>query len=364
MNPDWAFVTSPMFFAHGRQQDACATDVLTNSRFVRLGLPVFTAARFFLGPRTVAEAGAAGISPSVIRAGLACGALVRADNPLLPELEMWERHGWSRAAFLLFSQLDLDYVEPVETAGSLGELTEFRRGTIYGYLDDDPYPQRHTSTSAAILDLSCDRAESEPDLDAMVRRRSIRRFTAAPIRAEQFGGILHEATENIRIAEDSQAEGDPYFLLNSFYSWLEIYVVVQGVAEIERGVYQYVPQSHQLLSVGPAVDDAEIASCIQQQTWVGGAGFCMFVCADWRRYMWLYRHSRAYINLLIQAGEFSQEVLQAAYARGLGGWVTPALSESKAAGLLRLSDVHQDPVLFIKIGPPRAAGAEESMVDG
>jgi SagB-type dehydrogenase family enzyme len=163
-----------------------------------------------------------------------------------------------------------------------------------------------------------------------------------PVAAGTLGALLHHATANVRMAEDSKASGDPYYLLNSFYTWLHVYVVVQGVEGIRRGVYQYDFDENALLAVGTQPSDEDLASTIQGQNWIGGGGVSVFVVVQWDRYQWLYRHSRAYLNLLIQIGEFAQELLQAAYQLGLVGWLTPAVAESRAAAMLGLDAVDSD----------------------
>ena len=92
---------------------------------------------------------------------------------------------------------------------------------------------------------------------------------------------------------------------------------------------------------------------MQGQRGIQGTGFVVFVVADLRGYAWLYRHSRAYIHLLIQVGELGQEMLMAATELGLAGWVTPAVHESRAGALLGLRDDDSLEVLsMVKLGRP------------
>jgi SagB-type dehydrogenase family enzyme len=190
-------------------------------------------------------------------------------------------------------------------------------------------------------------------LDSLVARRCVRSFAGDPIPLEVLASILVESTRLLRAAEHSKVDGDPVSLLNSYFAWLQIYIVVQGVDQITRGVYQYDPLGNHLRWVGPARSDDEIAVCVHGQTWIGGGGFCLFAAAQWDRYMWVYRHARAYMNLLVQVGEFGQEVLFPACRLGLGAWMTPAIYESAAARLLALEPLAEDAVFFLKIGPPK-----------
>jgi SagB-type dehydrogenase family enzyme len=344
-------VSSPLFFVHPSRAEAIAIECSRGQRFSKLSRQAFELIYLFLDPAPLSLAFEQGYDARQIEEALDAGLLVRAGTKEHETLQLWEEHGWSYAAYLLFTQQNLDYLEPVDSGLSLPELSELRRRHIQLYIDEEAYPERRLADSALIIALP----DAEPittSLDALVARRSCRAFNLASITLDDFSRTLFTSTIRVRMAEDSKASGDPYYLLNSFYTWLDVYVAVQGVEGLERGIYQYDTLRHELRHVNKLGDDKEISSCIQRQDWIGGGGFSLFVVVEWHRYMWLYRHSRAYINLLVQLGEFGQEVLQAAYSIGLAGWLTPAVNESLAAAFLRLDTAREDAMSFIKIGPP------------
>lgn len=352
MNKDTLLIASPLFFIHPPRRAERAIDAVHNQRFSALGPQVFELISFFLEPTRVGSAVDAGYRTENIEEAVKVGVLLPYEGQLSEDARRWENHRWSRAAYLTFSQLDLSYVEPTEEFEELKELSDFRRVAIQNYLEEHPYPDILLKEDPGPIKLPAVEFDVQPDLDAMLKRRSVRFFSDQPVKLNTFSAVLFEATRNVRIAEDSKKDGDPYFLLNSFYSWLNIFLAVQGVEGIARGIYQYDPLKHQLHTVTQGLDDQQIIECIQYQKWINGAGFCLFVVVQWDRYMWIYRHSRAYLNLLIQIGEFGQEVLQAMNCRGLGAWMTPAITETKASGLLELDPLRQDAMYFIKIGPP------------
>lgn len=352
MSSDTLLIASPLFFVHPSRGGVRAVDVTRNQRFAKLAPQVFELINFFVKAATVGAAKDAGLSPEIVEEAVAAGILIPYEGGPTEDALRWENHRWSRSAYLVFSQLDLDYVEPTEDFVELQGLSDFRRTAISNYLEEHPYPERLLKVSDNPITLSPAELDPEPDLDAMLNRRSVRFFSESPVKFDTFSSLLFEATKNVRLAEESKKGGDPYFLLNSFYSWLNIFLAVQGVEGVPRGVYQYDPLKHQLHPVAEGLEDIQIIECIQHQKWINGAGFCLFVVVQWDRYMWVYRHSRAYLNLLIQLGEFGQEVLQAMSRRGLGAWMTPAITESKAAALLQLDSSQQDAMYFIKVGPP------------
>jgi SagB-type dehydrogenase family enzyme len=329
-----------------------ARDGLSAQAFNRISRDACQILGFFLDPHTREEAFAVGISNARVDEALEANLILEANSELAAAALQWETNNWSRAAFLVFSQMNLQYLEPhPEKAIQLRTLTEFRRRTIAEYQQRASYPARRSRRGSTIT-LSVPE-KSDFDLDALVSRRSVRSFSREPISFACFSRVLYEATTNCRDAEDSKSTGDPYFILNSFYSWLTLYVVVQGVDEIERGSYWYDPIEHQLVEIKSDVNDDQIKASIQYQGWIRGGGFCVFVGAHWERYMWIYRHSRAYINLLIQVGEFGQELLQSAYTNSLGGWLTPAVNESAAGDLFDLDTSQEEILYFVKLGYPR-----------
>lgn len=347
-------VTSPLFFAHERRGDTvCALGLSRRARLRSLGLRAWELLHFHLEPRTTQETEAAGYSAQETAEAVAAGLLVDADTAA--DMFRWEQARWSRAAYLLYSQQDLPYVEPVGEGRKLSSLSEFRRGQIAGFADAEPYPERFRIEPAWTHRLPVPAEPMTYSLDSMLARRSVRRFAKRTVSEETLGALLHHATAHVRLAEGSKAGGDPYFLLNSFYTWLHVYVVVQGVEGVPNGVYQYDFADNSLLATGRQPSTEEIASTIQGQNWIGGGGVSLFITVQWDRYQWLYRHSRAYLNLLIQLGEFAQELLQAGYQLGLSGWLTPAVSEGRAAELLGLDQVsaEADAMYYMKLGHER-----------
>ncbi|MFK0278815.1 nitroreductase family protein [Ensifer sp. NPDC090286] len=346
--------TSPFFFVTPAERRWKAVELSQNEGFKHLAREVFDAAAFFLDPKSRQEAELSGIMPEAIDAALENRILIPADDPSLPNMRLWEDRRWSRVAYLAFSQQNLRYLEPTEGDPLIHDLIEFRRSSISDYLDVSAYPPRHlVKAPLAIIELPPQPRRPDADLDALMRRRSVRSFSSEPVDLETFTRVLSEATHYVRVADASKRSGDPFFLLNSFYTWLEIYVVVQGVEGLRRGAYQYDMNGNRLLAIDWDIPDDHILTCIQHQNWIGGAGFCVFISVDWLRYLWVYRHARAYVNLVIQLGEIGQELLQAAYRYGLAGWPTPAVHESNCAKLLQLDDRRRDAMYFMKLGPAK-----------
>lgn len=269
--------------------------------------------------------------------------------PTSQGLSIWEKYGWQRAAQLLFSQQNLQYLEDVTSDKTQGSLIEKRRKSIEDYSSQSSYPERFLVKTDKSVQLQYDGPEEVAiNWEKVFLRSSVRDFSDKEVSYDDFCATLFGATKNIRDAEQSKKSGDNFFLLNSFYSWTVLYVYVQNVSNIPQGLYQFDPLSMKLYFIRRTTDK-QVSNVIQNQYWIGGGGFCIFVASQWERYAWIYRHSRAYINLLIQLGEVSQEILSQAYSRGLAGWMTPAVTESKANKLFS-APPGVDIIYFMKFG--------------
>ncbi|GIW68509.1 MAG: hypothetical protein KatS3mg100_003 [Candidatus Parcubacteria bacterium] len=306
---------------------------------------------FFLRPHTLQEGVKQGFPLKLLQHLVRGGVL----TPSTKEDPVWVEHNWNRAAFLLFSQRDLPYLDAIERHNTErpNSLIELRRQMMKVYRQKHkPYPERYVPT-AFLQEIPLTPPQTKDRVlrfDLLKQRQSERSFRETPIPVDTFSAVLFCATQNLRAAECTKKE-DPFFLLNSFYAWVLLYVYVQSVEGIPRGLYYYDPIAHRLLLLRRGRRDQEVAKTIQGQFWFRGGGFCVFVGVQWERYAWLYRHSRAYLNLLIQLGELAQEFTAVATSLGLGSWLTPAVAETRAKRLCCLEDRWDgDIVLFMKFG--------------
>jgi SagB-type dehydrogenase family enzyme len=345
VSSDDLLTTSPLWFAHpGRSGRLVAGDARGGRRF-RLGSRGAEVAAAFLEPRP-----ANGLGADELQAARDAGLLVPDEES--ESLALWERHGWSRPAYLLFSQTDVPYAELEAGSEDAGELVAARRRAVEEYLAEGEYPRWQPLAAGEAVALPEARPVS-PRLSSLVSRRSVRGFARTPPGAAELADALHAASAGTRTAAADREGGDPFRLLNSFYSWAHLLVAVQAVADLPRGVFEYDWREHRLLTAAGPPSEEALAACVQGQRWVLGTGFVVFVVADLRRYAWLYRQSRAYLHVLMQVGELGQELIMAATELGLAGWTTPAVHESRCAALLGLPrDDGVDVLSMTKLGRP------------
>lgn len=348
------FACSPFLFLRPRQHGATAVELISNNAFESLSPTGARLVHFAVTPRTVADAKAAGFTADELEAGFGADLILWTDDDRYRSAKVWESANWSRAAYSIFSQFDLTYTENAWAAATLEQNVDGRRKQIETYLREEPYPEMllMESKSPPVALPQPTQAQLRLAWGPLFARRSVRSFSTRPLTCNEMAVVLFGATINVRLAETSKIGGDAFFLLNSFYTWLDVFVAVQEVETIANGLYQYDPIGHSLRSLGTKASDREIAATIANQNWIRGGGFCLFVAVDWLRYMWVYRHARAYLNLLIQIGEFGQEVIQYASSLGLGGWMTPAVDETAAGRMFGIDQNRFDIMYFMKIGAP------------
>jgi SagB-type dehydrogenase family enzyme len=351
MTADETLTTSPMLFGYCARNGPLATcDARGGRRFRLAGARAAEIVMAFLEPRSIASAERDGFTVEELQEARDAGILISGEER--ESLAMWERNGWSRPAYLTFSQMDISYRESRDSTDDPRTLASQRRAAIDEYQSAQRYPHPRPLAGGTRFGLPQPPATT-PGLSALTSRRSVRRFSASPPGAEQLAGVLHAATHGFRTVAADRAGGDPSHLLNSFYSWAHLFIVVQDVERVPSGVFEYDWMEHRLLKGADPPTDQALLACVQGQRWVLGTGFVVFVVADLRGYAWLYRHSRAYLHVLMQVGALGQELLMAATELGLGGWTTPAVHESRTAALLGLpADDGVDALSMVKLGRP------------
>ncbi len=348
------FVANPCLYFVPEKEHVTLRNVAKGKRYrVVCASDIARALFFFRTPRTLAESFKEGLPKKLVK-------LLIKDRMLIPEHEcddLWITYNWSRASFLLFSQQNIPYQEvsnSFERNCDPAQLVEQRRAIITSYQRQLSYPQRYIPQSGG-QELELPQPVSEeafiPHLDLLRNRVSERTFRATPVPLDTFSAVLYHATSNIRSAEQTKATGDPFFLLNSFYAWAVLFLYVQGVEGVQPGIYFYDPIQHKLILLDTGRKEKVVAQVINSQQWFTGGGFCVFVGVQWERYAWLYRHSRAYVNILIQLGELAQEFLAVATSFGLDGWITPAVGETCAQRLFRIPpSAGVEIMTFLKFG--------------
>ena len=174
--------------------------------------------------------------------------------------------------------------------------------------------------------------------ETLVKRRSVREYTAEPLSVEQLSqllwacqGITHPA--GLRTAPSAGA----------LYP-LDVYVATADAA------YHYIPQGHklQLVSRGDARPALSKAAVGQEPPAKAPAVFV--ITGVYQRTAQKYGE-RAQLYVHLEAGHAAQNILLQAVALGLGGVPIGAFYEDQVQAALRLPPDHE-PLYIIAVGHP------------
>jgi oxazoline/thiazoline dehydrogenase len=179
--------------------------------------------------------------------------------------------------------------------------------------------------------------------DVMERRTSIRQYGDEPLTLEQLATLLGRAHRHRRTIPTPTGElgSRPYPAGGALYE-LEIYPVVDRCDGLERGVYRYVPDTHQLEQVAEssAASERVLADAYFTMAQEGRPDVLLVITARFGRVMWKYE-SIAYSLVLKHVGVLFQTLYLVATDMGLaacalGGGNSDLFGE--AAGLQYLEE--------------------------
>lgn len=144
---------------------------------------------------------------------------------------------------------------------------------------------------------------------------------------------------------------------------LEAYVVALKVEGLDRGLYHYSADKHELERLRDVPSKQFLRSLTPTQDWCSEAAAMVFLTAVFARDQWKYPMPRAYRAILIDAGHLCQTFCLAATWLGLAPYCTMALADSKIERLLKLDGVSEGAIYLAGVGGrPEGVNPVEFMV--
>lgn len=186
-------------------------------------------------------------------------------------------------------------------------------------------------------------ADGEKDFTQLLReRRSVREFRDEPISLEELADLLWAAQgithpQGYRTAPSAGA----------LYP-LELYVVVGRVQGLDKGVYHYIPEKHQLVKTLDGDKRKRLATEAYWQSWISDASVVVVFTAIYDRTTRKYS-SRGKRYVHIEVGHAGQNLFLQAVSLGLGSVVVGAFSDKKVKDLLDLPG-NTDPMILMPVG--------------
>lgn len=266
-------------------------------------------------------------------------------------VQHWIRRGWLDALILHLKSRDIDCLDD-----GVQNSRRHNGDLLRGVIEQEGLPElwrEYPDSQRFELPPAEPLPENQTFEDVLLRRRSFQPWTQKQLKLPQLSTILSLANkENLRLRKEVEArvQGSPEVLLDSAFSALETYFFAFSIEGLVSGMYHYDPRTHSvsLLKEGLFRDDVA-RMCIGQRR--PGSGSCTFlISAVFERYMYRYRHPRAYRNLLINVSEFAHCYILLATALGLSTFMTPALQDEQADALLGVNGYQEAPLYVVAIG--------------
>lgn len=188
--------------------------------------------------------------------------------------------------------------------------------------------------------------------DVLMQRRTSRSFVGA-LSTQQLSNVLYTGSEElnrIRTFQKNTYTQRPEVLLYSLFTPFEVYLIVNNVKGIDRGAYHYNLTNHSLSLLKKQDLRRKIISIAQGQTYLYDAGVVLLIAAVFDRYMFRYRHARAFRELLATTAELAHSFILAATAHDMKTFETPALKDSELEKLLGIDGFNESVLYLVALG--------------
>ena len=185
-------------------------------------------------------------------------------------------------------------------------------------------------------------------VEAIKNRKSHRTFIDRPLKLDELSFLLW-ATQGIRQQID---QGHAYRTVPSAgcRHALETYLCILKVEGLDRGIYRYLPQEHQLLFEGPEEGLAEkLVRAVFRQPYPGKAAVTFIWTAVPYRMEWRYGLA-AHKVIALDAGHVGQNLYLACEAVGCGTCAIAAYDQEAMDRLLRIDGVDEFVIYLATVG--------------
>lgn len=134
------------------------------------------------------------------------------------------------------------------------------------------------------------------------------------------------------------------------YPYLRLYMINQTRERERSGIYR-LDASGNLERFSTIYRKKWILESLQGMWWYGN-GLSFFLVVDLDQVFNTDDAVNSYLDMLVSLGVVAQSIIMAGYAKGLGGWMTPALNEDVAKQLLEIRSTTDEVMYFVKLGYP------------
>ncbi|MCR6850384.1 SagB/ThcOx family dehydrogenase [Bacillus sp. IBL03825] len=273
------------------------------------------------------------------------------EFPKMSSVKHWVNRGWLEALMLHLKSKDISFDDDL-----VADPDNYNAKVLANLIDKEGTPnfwKEYPDKTNFALPKPKNPPSDKTLQDVLLQRRSNRPWCIGHLTIEQLSIILYYAnleTYFLRTEAEKNYNTNPELLLNSAFSALETYFFVFKVDGLTPGLYHYDPRKHQVTLIKEGHFENEVVRmCIGQDRPKGAA--CTFVISSvWKRYMYRYRHARAYRTLLVNVAELAQKYILLATALNFSNFLTPALQDEYADELLGVNGYEEAPLYVVAIG--------------
>lgn len=202
-------------------------------------------------------------------------------------------------------------------------------------------------TDSPRIELRVFKPKGHMSLDWALRaRKSIRNFGQKPISKGQLSYLLWASTGIQRVEDGYEFRTAPS--AGALYP-VETYVVVNNVAEVEKGLYHYAVKSHQLEQLKQGDHSTAIAQAALGQSMCAEAAAVFVWSAVFQRCKWKYGE-RAYRYIYLDAGHIAENLALAAVSLNLGSCEIGALYDDQVNAILGVDGSGESVISMAALG--------------
>ncbi len=182
--------------------------------------------------------------------------------------------------------------------------------------------------------------------EALLRRKSLRRFLDTPISLENLSSLLWTSSGIQRREMGFAFRTVPS--AGALYP-VESYVIAARIAVLEQGVYHYQVKTHQLEELKLGDFSEAMARAALGQAMCAHAAAVIVFTSVFQRTVWRYRQ-RGYRYVYIEAGHMAQNLSLASISMGLGCCHAGALFDNEVNEILGVDGIRESVLYLSAVG--------------
>jgi len=177
---------------------------------------------------------------------------------------------------------------------------------------------------------------------ALLERRSVRAYKDESLTISDVSQILWAAqgVTNPRGFRTAPSAGGLYPL--------EVYIAIGNVDGVEKGVYKYIPDEHELVKVKDGDVRSELTIAALRQPWVGDGAIVIVFSAVYKQTAQKYS-DRGVRYVYMEAGHAAQNICLQATSLNLGTVTVGAFKDEDVKKILNMPD-EEYPLYIMPVG--------------